>query len=527
MARDMKRSASLSRDQRGVIFVPALVMGALLTGALFYVAAVGDAIVFRTELQNAADVTSFESAVWHARGMNVIAILNILMSLGLAVFAAIRIAEVVLFLLSLIPILTPFVSEPLASLVEAEETVAPIINTALRVVKGAQDGVSAAVPYVAFADAKMTPTSASTIWPLSMALVPPQVDRVITPEHRREPHYLPAALPVENGEFGTLCAKAVTFIPKQIASLLERAHFPLAGRFSSLADTILDDIGGKVFGAGDGIFCQPLEGGISKIIDLIGSAADSACDQVRQYDDEEENGAERREEADNGDEHNSDRRHGRRADGSRRKPIDCGDAADSVEGAGLSFEVKPAMVWTPASNGSVFMHTWSWATGEPRLFPSAQRGIGVADHGRLPSVTPSTTAVAMSEYYFDCTEEWDEKCEPDALWAPNWTARVRRFRSPGEEFLRIGLDSGTEFLDTLQQSVGDHASEAIGEVIHNVTGVPSDNPVARWLGEQIDRIPIVQEISQKIDSVVGGLRESTGIDELLDPRRYTNPDRIH
>ena len=70
----------------GAILVPALVMGALMTGALFYVAAVGDAIIFRTELQNAADVTSFKSAVWHARGMNTITSLNQFMVAALAMF---------------------------------------------------------------------------------------------------------------------------------------------------------------------------------------------------------------------------------------------------------------------------------------------------------------------------------------------------------------------------------------------------------------------------------------------------------
>src|SRR5690606_24782543 len=105
--------------------------------------------------------------------------------------------------------------------------------------------------------------------------------------------------------------------------------------------------------------------------------------------------------------------------------------------------------------------------------------------------TPSTTAVAMAEYYFDCDEGWDEHCEPDALWSPNWTARIRRFRSPGEELARIGLDYGNDLLDTLQQSVGDHATDAIGGAIRRITGLPSDNGLALWLGEQIDRLPLV------------------------------------
>jgi hypothetical protein len=79
----------------------------------------------------------------------------------------------------------------------------------------------------------------------------------------------------------------------------------------------------------------------------------------------------------------------------------------------------------------------------------------------------------------------------------------------------------------MQQSVGDHATEIIGGAMQRFTGIHNDNGLARWFGEQIDKIPIVRELSEKIDSAVGGMRDATGVDDLLDPRRYTNPDRIH
>lgn len=537
-------------DQRGVILLPALVMGALLTGALFYVAAVGDAMLFRTELSNAADATAFKSAVWHARGMNVVAILNLFMSLALAVFAALRIAEIVLFLLGLIPIIGGPLGTAAGSLVKAEPAIFRVVNTALEVAERAQGAVSAAVPYVALADAKSTPTAASTVWPLTMSLLPPQADARLGQPTRR-PSDLPAALPIEDGEFGVLCAKATTFLPNQLSSLARRANLPGSGRFDAVANTLLDDIGGRVIGAGDGLFCQPINGLISSLVDLL---TEEACDQVRAEDQQLEDEAVLREEREereaarraeqggdsaNGDSADSDsaereerrrERRGRRVDGSRREPLDCEGGIAAVPDqatAALTFTVAPAQVWSPAANGNVFFHSWSWVEGEPRFFPGDQQGVGIAAAGREPAVTPSTTAVAMAEYYFDCDEGWDEHCEPDALWAPNWTARMRRFRSPGEELGRIGLDYGTDLLDTLQQSVGDHASDEIGDEINDLTGLPSDNSLARWLGEQIDRLPVVREISETIDAAVGGMREASGLDDLLDPRGYTNPDRIH
>lgn len=523
-----------------MILVPALVMGTLLVGALFYVAAVGDAILFRTELQNAADVTAFKSAVWHARGMNVIAVLNILMSLALAVFAAIRIAEIVLFVLGLIPLIgAPFMTAA-NSLVRSEGAIHRIIDAALKVVGGAEDAVSAAVPYVALADAKRTPTAAHTVWPLSLALVPPQADRILRQDPARRPGYLPAALPIEEGTFGKLCGKAATFIPKQIASLIERTNIPFSDKFKDLADVVLDDIGGHVFGAGDGLFCQPINGMISS---LVSYAAGAACEQAQEIDQQAEDERAQQEEAEraaNADpnqpedpeeaEERRRRRGRRRSDGSRREPIDCeeGLAAQADQAADrLTFDARPSLVWKPAGNGNVFTHSWSWVQGEPRLFANQQR-IARANRGSMPQITPATGATAMAEYYFDCEDGWDsEHCEWDAPWEPNWTARMRRFRSPGEELVRIGLDFGFEILETLQQSVGDHAAEIIGGAMRRAIGVHEENPLAQWLGQQIDNIPVVRELSEKIDSVVGGLREASGVDDLLSPRRYTDANRVH
>ncbi len=45
-------------------------MCACMVGILWYLAGIGDAIVFRERMQEAADATAFSAAVLHARGMN-------------------------------------------------------------------------------------------------------------------------------------------------------------------------------------------------------------------------------------------------------------------------------------------------------------------------------------------------------------------------------------------------------------------------------------------------------------------------
>jgi len=64
------------RDERGMITVVAIPMALIALACLCFVVSVGDAIVYRERLQDAADATAFEGAVLHARAMNAVAALN-------------------------------------------------------------------------------------------------------------------------------------------------------------------------------------------------------------------------------------------------------------------------------------------------------------------------------------------------------------------------------------------------------------------------------------------------------------------
>jgi hypothetical protein len=335
-------------------------------------------------------------------------------------------------------------------------------------------------------------------------------------------------------------------VPRQIAAVLERAPLGwFSDRVSDFADTLFDDVLVSVVSRGDGIFCQPINGMIASLLTMAG---ESACDQVRNNDDEvEDEQATRDEQArrqsgqsgssaqtvDDGNSSGGNRsssRNRRRHDGSAREPIDCAEQVENATGAAantLRFTAVPSIVWEPAMNGNFAMHTWTWAKGHPRLFEPTQQGIAMADQGRRPAVTPNDGATAMAEYYFDCDKSWHDHCQKDALWAANWTARIRRFRSPVEEFRTVGLNTVEEFLSTMQQSVGEHAEEFVGDAINRLTGVSADNAVARWVGARIESVPLVHAISERIDQVVSDLRDASGIDALIDPRRYSDQEKIH
>lgn len=77
----------ISRHEGGAISVIGLFMACFLTGGVWYVVGIASAVLYRERVQDAADAVAFAGAVYHARGMNIIATLNILMSalLGLLV----------------------------------------------------------------------------------------------------------------------------------------------------------------------------------------------------------------------------------------------------------------------------------------------------------------------------------------------------------------------------------------------------------------------------------------------------------
>jgi hypothetical protein len=75
--------ASRSRlllDQRGATMVMGVFIAVLLVGMIYYVWGIGDAIMHRERMQDASDTAAFSAAVIHARGMNMLALINMIMA---------------------------------------------------------------------------------------------------------------------------------------------------------------------------------------------------------------------------------------------------------------------------------------------------------------------------------------------------------------------------------------------------------------------------------------------------------------
>jgi len=90
------RPRDLLRDQRGAIMVMGVFMAVLLVGMIYYVSGIGETILYRERMQDASDAGAFAAAVMHARGMNIIALLNMIMAAVLAVLVALKIVHFLL-----------------------------------------------------------------------------------------------------------------------------------------------------------------------------------------------------------------------------------------------------------------------------------------------------------------------------------------------------------------------------------------------------------------------------------------------
>lgn|GEM_PF-1557230 len=88
----------LKTDDRGAIMVLGVFLALFLIGALWFLIGIGDMLVFRDKAQEAADAAAFTVTVVHAKGMNLIAALNLLMLVFTAIYLVVGIMRDVAYI---------------------------------------------------------------------------------------------------------------------------------------------------------------------------------------------------------------------------------------------------------------------------------------------------------------------------------------------------------------------------------------------------------------------------------------------
>lgn len=147
----------LRASDDGAIVVFGIFFAVLVLGMLYYFVGIAATIYYRERLQDAADASAFASAIVHARGMNTIALINMVMAAVLSVLVTLRliealiiIAQAILYALSWLGGATAAVASALEvvrqTVTEIAEEVEPIVQNVLKVLNVAGDVVKVVTP---------------------------------------------------------------------------------------------------------------------------------------------------------------------------------------------------------------------------------------------------------------------------------------------------------------------------------------------------------------------------------------------
>ena len=137
-----ERPQNLLDDQRGAIMIMGLFMATMIIGAMWYMKGIGDAIVFRDRMQESADHVVFSAAAVHARGMNLISIINIVMYVLTIIHVVLAVLKYAAYVCAAL-IVTAEVCLPIAQGLEKAEKIYD--NTVIKVGLPALSGVGTVV----------------------------------------------------------------------------------------------------------------------------------------------------------------------------------------------------------------------------------------------------------------------------------------------------------------------------------------------------------------------------------------------
>ena len=401
--RTIERPRPRRGDARGALFVIAVALGALLVAAIAELAALSDATRAREAAQAAVDASALENAIWHARGMNTVASLNIVMGLAVGVLVLWRLVLAASALASLTLVALPFAagplpdasahaasagpaSPPLARLLGADVSIEQRVRQVVTGLAAAQAAVAAYTPLLAarsatafagsegrrlemFSASRWIEADASELAASSSARAAAPGNTALTGSAGRLAS--PDSLPLERDRVSLLCARPVSdwesrtvaaaerLLPTSVAAgwrdatarpIQPRALAALGIRERGSPSAIATRIAGLADTLAPRVFCAP----VGPVFARFGAALG---------------------------------------------PL-----------AGSPLDGAPTRVWGPARNGNVYLR-------------SAARLSDAGASARGSRVEASL--LAHAEMYFDCDDRW-ERCAPDAAWQPRWRARLRR-----------------------------------------------------------------------------------------------------
>lgn len=208
----------LKTNDSGAIVVTGLFACAFLIGALWYLLGIGDAILFKERMQDGADAVAFTPSVIHARGMNLIALINISMAAVLAVLVGAKVTQALLGLATAAACAAEDYSD-CAYLGDQQEPYQQFVDRVDRSV----ENINRSLAKTSDTIAKMMPELAARRAAAAGRAYAPMAEGAFSASISQIPEGERLGLPVEDDEYSNLCHHSGTLI--DIVFIPTLAHY--------------------------------------------------------------------------------------------------------------------------------------------------------------------------------------------------------------------------------------------------------------------------------------------------------------
>ncbi len=449
------RLKAAHEDQRGAVMVMGLMMSCFLIGALWFLIGIGDAIVFRTKMQEAPDHAGFASAVIHAKGMNFIALLNAVMLVLTIVYILMGIVHDILALLC---VMTGYACVPFKAWQQAWHAYFNAMKPICQAIHTAEQAIAYAAPWIGTGVAakigydygQKTPRKPNVaVVAASLSNLPGNLGTQFGTGGILSDGVGKYGLPVEDKPFSALCDK-VGRLGGDLLSMTGVSAGAAGGVISSLIQNGVKyrycsgfDINGFIQGNDTktksitGVFGQVLSFGRRLVSRFVASGIGALLGNDPSFD---------------------------------------------------SFwkEDGPLYVLGKAENGNTFFQVWSFNLF-PRYEEKRMRKVSLAakkwDNPYSVAAIPRTY-FSQSEFYYDCTKEWkDDACHGDpaldanASYNMRWTVRMHAFEG------QFGAQLGGAISTLVANGIEKAAQQALGKV--TIRGVQLPRQITDRIGGEI------------------------------------------
>jgi len=424
--------SQLIRDESGAVMVFGLLACVLLVGLLWTLIGVGEMTSFRERAQDAADSAAYSTAVMISRGMNILVLFNIIMSLVLAVRVALKVLQFALLIaggvLLLTGLFTAGATVPAAmALFAAAGTVQEVLAASKAVIDGgleglqmAAGGVQAALP--AFAQGAGTYAGKQ--------YAPLVKDVFVAAPYAEEPELLVNPPALREDQFGGVPCKHAGEAAVDVMFFIVGKIIPVQF-LDPIRGALKDAIGGLVGNPVTALYFCEL--GVN-IHPPETPALDEAVDRVKKEcltklglsDDEDRDKFEDALTVAQRTELQSCIQATTHAvDGAKDLAADA--ASNALNG---KFGAPPTLNLDRWSNGDPGSQITAVVTLQTQSAMRAGKGVSIASWGnsRVSDTPPSQAdkAFAQAETYYDCAGHWEADCHgmDEAMWNFGWRARL-------------------------------------------------------------------------------------------------------